>query len=366
METEQVKAKKVSAADRIPEKTGRKKWGVLFLESLLKEAKEREAEGEKVRPSVDGESCIRPARDTFEHSEGPEKLWCESYEDIMGVVRMVGKWKADILYQIANAILRDYHEKKLDEDGVGELFGLCCQKCRNMGDGAGRKTEQRITETVLEFFLRANARMSVFSMEREGKRLTARCGLSWSGTTYYDAWYFYRCEQMHRRLCVVAGRIAEELGEKVKAPEELEQRTQFAAVGGLTFHGVFGWVQQKDNYPVNQYGLKNPGIEPPHHFVYLYRNHYSEAERPCVQFLETLMREQTACAQRKELWRHYTIQDGREYHNGMSYLLEGSLADEQDEKMYEAALLFLQNFRLYRLDGCVEFLYTAYEECIIK
>ena len=81
----------------------------------------------------------------------------------------------------------------------------------------------------------------------------------------------------------------------------------------MTFHGVFGWVQQKDNYPVNQYGLKNPGIEPPHHFVYLYRNHYSEAERPCVQFLETLMREQTACAQRKELWRHYTIQDGREY-----------------------------------------------------
>ena len=30
--------------------------------------------------------------------------------------------------------------------------------------------------------------------------------------------------------------------------------------------------------------------------------------------------------------------------------------------MYEAALLFLQNFRLYRVDGCVEFLYTAYEK----
>ena len=95
----------------------------------------------------------------------------------MGIVRMVGKWKANILYQIANAILRDYHEKKLDEDGVGELFGLCCQKCKDTGGGTGRKTEPQITETVLEFFLRANARMSVFSMERAGKRLTARCGL---------------------------------------------------------------------------------------------------------------------------------------------------------------------------------------------
>ena len=115
MEAERVKTKKVSAADRIPEKTGRKKWSVLFLESLLKEAKEREAESEKARPAVDGESWIRPGRDTFEHSEDPEELWCESYEDIMGIVRMVGKWKANILYQIANAILRDYHEKKLDE-----------------------------------------------------------------------------------------------------------------------------------------------------------------------------------------------------------------------------------------------------------
>ena len=100
MEAERVKTKKVSAADRIPEKTGRKKWSVLFLESLLKEAKEREAESEKARPAVDGESWIRPGRDTFEHSEDPEELWCESYEDIMGIVRMVGKWKANILYQI--------------------------------------------------------------------------------------------------------------------------------------------------------------------------------------------------------------------------------------------------------------------------
>lgn len=119
---------------RIPEKTRAEKSGaVLFLESLLKEAKEREAESEKARPAVDGESWIRPGRDTFEHSEDPEELWCESYEDIMGIVRMVGKWKANILYQIANAILRDYHEKKLDEDGVGELFGLCCQKCKDTG-----------------------------------------------------------------------------------------------------------------------------------------------------------------------------------------------------------------------------------------
>lgn len=61
----------------------------------------------------------------------------------MGIVRMVGKWKANILYQIANAILRDYHEKKLDEDGVGELFGLCCRSVRTREAApAGRRSRK--------------------------------------------------------------------------------------------------------------------------------------------------------------------------------------------------------------------------------
>ena len=54
MEAERVKTKKVSAADRIPEKTGRKKWSVLFLESLLKEAKERGLENLKGYRTVGG------------------------------------------------------------------------------------------------------------------------------------------------------------------------------------------------------------------------------------------------------------------------------------------------------------------------
>ena len=53
MEAERVKTKKVSAADRIPEKTGRKKWSVLFLESLLKEAKERKSQTGSRRRELD-------------------------------------------------------------------------------------------------------------------------------------------------------------------------------------------------------------------------------------------------------------------------------------------------------------------------
>ena len=151
---------------------------------------------------------------------------------------------------------------------------------------------------------------------------------------------------MHRRLFfVVAGRIAAELGEKVSSPEELEQRTQFAAVGGLTFHGVFGWVQQKDNYPVNQYGLKDSGIEPPHHFCICTGIITARRKDRAYSFWRRLCGSRPHVRNEKNCGATTRTQDGQEYHNGMSYLLEGSLADEQDEKMYEAALLFLQNFR---------------------
>ena len=58
----------------------------------------------------------------------------------------------------------------------------------------------------------------------------------------------------------------------------------------------------------------------------------------------------------KYLWRSFTLEDGRDYHNGMSYLLEGSILDEQDDTVYGETMAFLQNFILYRVSGCVEFL----------
>ena len=78
MEAERVKTKKVSAADRIPEKTGRKKWSVLFLESLLKEATEREAESEKEKvlseANAEIESMVSAAIDKMLVSAGADPL----------------------------------------------------------------------------------------------------------------------------------------------------------------------------------------------------------------------------------------------------------------------------------------------------
>lgn len=365
-----MEAEKVKAVEGVfpKQKKGRttagakdKKWGIKFIESLLEDLDDKEEPDKK--EGVRGESFVRPGWDTLELSEpGEEALACEKYEDIIGAVRLVGNWKSNVLYLISNAIMRDYYDGKLGERGVGELFGVCYQKCIERKDHtlAPAKKQYEILSTIYEYFSRANARGSVLANEREGRALVEGCGLFWAGTTYYNAEYFYLCAEMQRRFQALCNGISAECGLEELAFEQIQRRTQFYTVGGIDYNGVFVWVQRKDNEPDNQYGMKEQSLMPPRHFIYLYRNHYSERERAGIRFLGQRMREETAQkSSGRRLWREFTVQDGREYHNGMSYLLEGSLVDEQDEQMYKEALCFLQNFRLYRVDGCVELLHVS-------
>lgn len=285
-------------------------------------------------------------------------LTSELYVDIIDKVKAVGNWRADILYKIACAILQDYYADALDMHAVLELFWGCYQKCveKKKTGAVPKQRRQKILETLYEYFVRVNARKSVAANEREGRRLVEGCGLSWAGTTYYAARYYETCEKMRRMFQVKCREIARKEGLCEIAFAQIEAQTQFLHVGGLTFHSVFVWIQQKDNHPAEQYGMRDITRVPPQNFGYLYRNHFAEDERSRILLLEKRMRE---CAQNAGLWRSFTLEDGREYHNGMSYLLEGSIMDAQEEAVYEETMAFLQNFRVYRIAGCVEFLFAG-------
>lgn len=142
---------------------------------------------------------------------------------------------------------------------------------------------------------------------------------------------------------------------------KIEQRTQFKHVGGVNFHSMFVWVQQKDNHPASQYGMRDLQCVPPEHFVYLYRNHCADSEQTGICVLEKKIKD-SCQGQRPYLWRSFIQKDGRDYHNGMSYLLEGSLMDEKEEASYCEAMHFLQNFILFRVAGCVEYLFLKREQ----
>ncbi len=386
MELQRVKAVSGAAAEKgIDGKAERgkgKQWSLRFLELLVREFEEEERRGkheEKHRPEkkegkeesqtedeyeydrrivVKGEESVPEDWDSFEVTRDFTEpvLTSELYEDIIDQVKSVGNWRANILYKIAGTIMQDYYTNALDMRAVGELFWGCYQKCveKNRQIAASKEKKQEILATLYEYFSRVNARKSVAANEREGRKLVEGCGLPWAGTTYYASEYYYTCGKMQRLFRKKCREIARKETLAEVSFTGIERTTQFFHVGGLSFHTVFVWVQQKDNHPGNQYGMRELKRVPPRHFTYLYRNHFAESETCQIQLLETRMKREAETE--KRIWRSFTVKDGREYHNGMSYLLEGSMMDEVDETVYGEAMGFLQNFILYRVSGCVEFL----------
>ncbi len=371
MQTEKVSAVVRVAADGDSYRR-RRQWTFQFLDFLLREFED--ADGTTALPSFPfeeddggeedrrivrkGEGDVPADWDSLEISDEEEPvLLSESYRDIIDDVKSVGNWKADLLYKVADTVMHDYYRGALDECAVGELFYACFQKCveRDKKVVVPEEQQQETLQLLYEFFCRVNARWSVAKNEREGRVLVEQSGLGWAGTTYYNSDYYYTCEQMQwmfRRLC---DNIAVERRLRAVPFERLEERTRFAHMGGVRFHGVFVWMQQKDNHPANQYGMRELERIPPQHFIYLYRNHFARNEESGIRLLEQQMRGEKQ-KREKSLWRSFLLGEGRDYHNGMSYLLEGSLEEPESDALYGAALGFLQNFRLYRREGCVEFL----------
>lgn len=483
MEADRVKAvQEVSAGTaghRKKNSEGKKSWSIQFLDRLLSEARERERAEQREREQAgqkraredaadaggrtgdtggydeddcrivrQGEGPVPADWDSFEISgEWRETvLTSEMYADIIDSLKRVGNWSASVLYKIAEAVLRDYYEGRLDESAVEELFLGCYQKCveKNAKIAASKKRRQEILAALYEYFSRVNARKSVSCNEREGRRLVEECGLTWAGTTYYNSQYYYIHRKMRLLFRTACERIAAREGLARLSYGKIARETQFRGMGGLSFHGVFVWIQKKDNYPEEQYGMRDLKKKPLPQFVYLYRNHFAKCEESRIALLGQRMKqmhreiaEQLRCAdgpagncveagglarngiaearagqrdpagaatvrndrhspagvatvhngrhspagvatahngcwpadcdrsqtaaesasrEPRQLWRSFTQEEGRDYHNGMSYLLEGSLMDDQDEAVYAEAMEFLRNFRLYRLAGCVEFL----------
>lgn len=384
MEFQKVKAvEKTGVTGRKSKKTRKERdeqWSVRFLEVLVREFEEEEREQKNhekkkehcealteiseeeydCRIVVKGEETVPLDWDSFEVTRDFTEpvLTSELYEDIIDSVKLVGNWQAGILYKIANAIMQDYYKKALGERAVGELFTGCYQKCteKNKQITVSKERCREILEILYEYFSRVNARKSVAANEREGRALVEKSGLLWAGTTYYNSAYYYECAKIQRLFRKKCREIIKKYGLEEIVFEKIEQDTQFKHAGGLTFHSMFVWVQQKDNHPSNQYGMRELQRVPPRNFVYLYRNHCADCERMGICVLEYKMKSIYQEQQRKQFWRSFILEDGRDYHNGMSYLLEGSLMDEEDETLYSEAMRFLQNFILFRREGCVEYL----------
>lgn len=302
-------------------------------------------------------------RDTLELSSFSfeEATVSDSYANIAADVKRAYNLSQNLLLFDAGLLMSAYYAEKLDEYAVASMFlKNCGQQMEKWKHSSKRKIYMRaaLVDTY-EYFSRANARKAVRTNREEGKGLVEDCGLSWAGTTYYHARYYYQWEKMQQLLRMICNGLAEEHRFKPLDYDEIEKTNRFRYDGGLSYHGVFEWEQMRDNYPMEQYGLKEKGERPPRSFLYLYRNGYSESEKYGVERLKekvrTVLPEEDG---EQGKWQYACVSGGMEYHNGMSYLLEEREMLAEGRVSSEESLEFLQIFRLYRIRGCAELMYS--------
>ncbi len=171
-------------------------------------------------------------------------------------------------------VMKDFYEGRIDRDNVKEIFKEYCYHMAGKSDETvpGEYRSQRIIRVIAglyEYFSRANTRMANTENNREGKELLEQNGLNYHGSTYYNADWYYACEEMQQLFRDTADELADEYGAEYVDYKRVEKETIFMLDGGITFNGVWNACQWQNN--VDAWGRGQTismDAVPPKGFVY--------------------------------------------------------------------------------------------------
>ena len=272
----------------------------------------------------------------------------EEYSALVNFMRCMEAVSNNRIYYDSDEILRKYYDGGVEKFYVERAFYRFCREYIRKGEERSAFYVYDVLSEVYEYFARANTRNAVRKNNEEGRTLVEESGISWTGCSYYNADYYDRwldMRQMFRRIC---GELAEEYDMDVPDFEEIEAETRFRMEGGLSFHGAWSFEQRKNNYPPEEFGMRELSASPPQGFLYFYRDYFNEGQYPVFEGLQEGLRQRIA-ANPLDQREFYSIAiEKKEYHNGLSYLLERNLEPEEWR--------FLANFKLHRTAGCIELL----------
>lgn len=299
-----------------------------------------------------------PTGDILELSlPGLRALISEAYSELVQAVVLTGKMVGNPLYGVSwRCMERIYSEEtaQKETEALREEYRSCFRQQLEKLPENGSPGES--LTLCYAYFTHANAYWAVRKNMEEGQRLVEACGMEWAGTSYYNSCYYFRWKRIQN--------IFLEETRRLFGPEEFDTTRipdMFLVQGGITFHSMWQWLQRQNNDPEDQYGLWNPGLEPPETFVYLYRNHCRTAGEELRILLEQLEKLHSDKEQRRSQTEGIFVAE-RSYNNGTSYLVDFEPEIRHGEvsgKTYGRTMDFLKNFRLYRVTGCVECLFMA-------
>ncbi len=252
----------------------------------------------KYAAGADGTDCGVGTRDieirtySYENGKGQEKVYqakdcvelsmesytipvgCETYEKIKSQMKPIPCFSHNKMFYETAEVMKDYYDGKLQKDEVKEIFKEYCYHA--VGKPSDTNTvyqQKRATQALAElyeFFSRANTRAANSLNSQEAKELLEGSGVSASGYVYYNADYYWQCEEMQEMFREVADELANEYGAEAVDYEYVEKNTKFVLDGGITYNGVWNATAEQNNYTGNMgsVGIVDKDAAPPKGFLY--------------------------------------------------------------------------------------------------
>lgn len=252
----------------------------------------------KYTAGADGTDCDKTTGDieirtySYENGKGQEKVYqakdcvelslesytipigCETYEKIKSQMKSLPCFAHNKMFYETAEVMKDYYDGKLQKDEVKEIFKeYFYHAIGEPSDTDHVYQQKRATQALAElyeFFSRANTRAANNLNAQEAKELLAGSGVSVSGYVYYNADYYWQCEEMQEMFREAADELASEYGAETVDYEYVEKNTKFVLDGGITYNGVWNATAEQNNYTGNMRGagITDKEAAPPKGFMY--------------------------------------------------------------------------------------------------
>lgn len=236
---------------------------------------------EYINPAQDKSGSESHSRDSYERStetiEAIENMYgCYSDNSVIkGMPKSIfgDRFGWDMQKDISNR-MREFYEGKISEEDLKEYFEVCCSSMRlyrvqqRQTSGKTEDDNKQIVSEMYDLFAKENMRAAQYVNYREGETINSSYG-GWSDDwTYYNADYYYKCEEMREKIRVIAGDMAAKWEISSFDTQEIEKNSKYTLDGGLDFNS--GWNFHFRNQ-VGRSSLAKESVVPPKGFKMFFK-----------------------------------------------------------------------------------------------
>lgn len=325
-----------------------------------------------------GQEKVYYAKDCVEISVDSYKIppTADNYEEIRNMLKTQNNSRIATLenrmFYETYEVMQDYYDGKVSREEVKDIFreyfyhymGTTAKDaeqakagakdtenvCRSgavlrTGDGTALAT--RYLAGLYEHFSRANTRNACAQNRKEGSALMERNGMSPNGSIYYNADWYYACEEMQELFRDTADELADEYGVEHVDYQYVEKNTRFTLDGGITYNGVWNAVAWQSGYQgAVRGGMTDENMAPPEGFVYC-SSGYTWNGKGDTQGI----RDEIGEMRKGYASRMFLMASAQSTKIGGSLLLDPQYYDGssqwKDDNSYRQGISFLSNFNIH-------------------